>query len=297
MNMPGPQLLPIREVARLTGVTAVTLRAWERRYGLIQPHRTPKGHRLYTPDNLEQIHTIVAWLGRGVAVGQVRELLSRPSVPCAPDDLPWTDWREQLLSALLAFDSDQADRIYNTAMTTYPLQLTCSRLLEPAISGLQLRWTGQFGDELEQAFACTWLRSRLAARVYQNNCLQPGQALLVCNLSSDARQPGMWLLAAMLSHSGHRIELLDWCVPAAELGLISERRGLHGLVLYGSQALTSEQLRRELPTFMQQTSLPVYLAGPASLIHHREVQELGIEPVPDAPCSAYSRILQDFRSL
>ena len=35
--------LPIREVARQTGVNAVTLRAWERRYSLIVPLRTPKG--------------------------------------------------------------------------------------------------------------------------------------------------------------------------------------------------------------------------------------------------------------
>lgn len=39
--------LPIREVSRITGVNAVTLRAWERRYGLIVPHRTAKGHRLF----------------------------------------------------------------------------------------------------------------------------------------------------------------------------------------------------------------------------------------------------------
>ena len=40
------ELFPIREVARLTGVNPVTLRAWERRYGLIQPTRTESGHRL-----------------------------------------------------------------------------------------------------------------------------------------------------------------------------------------------------------------------------------------------------------
>ncbi|MBF4212988.1 MerR family DNA-binding transcriptional regulator, partial [Pseudomonas donghuensis] len=39
------ELFPIREVARLTGVNPVTLRAWERRYGLIQPTRTESGHR------------------------------------------------------------------------------------------------------------------------------------------------------------------------------------------------------------------------------------------------------------
>ena len=43
---PAEGLLPIRTVSILTGVHSVTLRAWERRYGLITPQRTPKGHRL-----------------------------------------------------------------------------------------------------------------------------------------------------------------------------------------------------------------------------------------------------------
>ena len=37
---------PIRVVSQRTGVNSVTLRAWERRYGLLKPLRTPKGHRL-----------------------------------------------------------------------------------------------------------------------------------------------------------------------------------------------------------------------------------------------------------
>lgn len=47
-------LVPIREVARLTGVNPVTLRAWERRYGLIQPTRTESGHRLYALSDIER---------------------------------------------------------------------------------------------------------------------------------------------------------------------------------------------------------------------------------------------------
>ncbi|MBT8131818.1 MAG: MerR family DNA-binding transcriptional regulator, partial [Gammaproteobacteria bacterium] len=38
-------LYPIRTVVSLTGINAVTLRAWERRYGLVKPKRTAKGHR------------------------------------------------------------------------------------------------------------------------------------------------------------------------------------------------------------------------------------------------------------
>ena len=41
------KLYAIRDVSDLTGVKPVTLRAWQRRYNLIQPQRTEKGHRLY----------------------------------------------------------------------------------------------------------------------------------------------------------------------------------------------------------------------------------------------------------
>ena len=46
---------PIREVSRLTGVNAVTLRAWQRRYGLVQPAPYREGHRLYSEQDIRQI--------------------------------------------------------------------------------------------------------------------------------------------------------------------------------------------------------------------------------------------------
>jgi hypothetical protein len=49
MNTPEPrpaaeESFPMRTVSVITGVNPVTLRAWERRYGLIKPARTAKGH-------------------------------------------------------------------------------------------------------------------------------------------------------------------------------------------------------------------------------------------------------------
>ena len=52
--------IPIRTVAALTGVNPITLRAWERRYGLVRPLRTPKGHRLYTQAHVAEIRRVLA---------------------------------------------------------------------------------------------------------------------------------------------------------------------------------------------------------------------------------------------
>ncbi|MBH3309707.1 MerR family DNA-binding transcriptional regulator, partial [Pseudomonas mosselii] len=45
-DTPSFDLLPMRDVVSLTGINPVTLRAWERRHGLISPQRTEGGHRL-----------------------------------------------------------------------------------------------------------------------------------------------------------------------------------------------------------------------------------------------------------
>ncbi|EBQ2874974.1 MerR family DNA-binding transcriptional regulator, partial [Salmonella enterica subsp. enterica serovar Montevideo] len=44
----------IGEFARLCGINAATLRAWQRRYGLLKPQRTDGGHRLYSDDDIRQ---------------------------------------------------------------------------------------------------------------------------------------------------------------------------------------------------------------------------------------------------
>jgi len=74
--MSNEALLPIRTVSALTGVNAVTLRAWERRYGLVRPKRTPKGQRLYTQAHVEEIQRVLALMRTGVAIGQVRAALA-----------------------------------------------------------------------------------------------------------------------------------------------------------------------------------------------------------------------------
>ena len=84
----APENLPIRTISSLTGVNAITLRAWERRYGLIRPPRTAKGHRLYTHEHVEEIRRVLALLERGVPISQVRGQL-RPDTSPRHGAGPW----------------------------------------------------------------------------------------------------------------------------------------------------------------------------------------------------------------
>jgi MerR family transcriptional regulator, light-induced transcriptional regulator len=76
--MPRPPRFTIRAASALTGINQNTLRAWERRHGLVRPERTPKGYRLYSDDDIERLRLIQRALQEGVTIGRVRDYLEAP---------------------------------------------------------------------------------------------------------------------------------------------------------------------------------------------------------------------------
>jgi DNA-binding transcriptional MerR regulator/anti-sigma regulatory factor (Ser/Thr protein kinase) len=78
----------IGAVAAMLGVEASTLRAWEQRYGVVKPPRTPGGHRLYSRDHVDQLRFVVAQMAQGMAAPDAHRLLQQRAeeVTFVPED-------------------------------------------------------------------------------------------------------------------------------------------------------------------------------------------------------------------
>ena len=72
---PGPGYLRIGELTRRTGVSPELLRAWEQRYGLLQPTRTPGGFRLYSADDEARVQRMQSLVSGGLAAAQAARLV------------------------------------------------------------------------------------------------------------------------------------------------------------------------------------------------------------------------------
>jgi len=64
----------LKAVLKETGLKADVLRAWERRYDLPKPHRTPGGHRLYSEYDIETIKWLMARQEEGLSISHATEL-------------------------------------------------------------------------------------------------------------------------------------------------------------------------------------------------------------------------------
>src|SRR5215207_5864611 len=81
----------IKEFAGIVGVPEATLRAWERRYSLLQPDRTAGNFRLYSRDDERRIRSMQAHMARGLAPAQAATLaLSESPVDVEPPSEPTT---------------------------------------------------------------------------------------------------------------------------------------------------------------------------------------------------------------
>ncbi|MDY0832499.1 MULTISPECIES: MerR family transcriptional regulator [unclassified Pseudomonas] len=285
--------LPIREVARQTGVNAVTLRAWERRYGLIVPQRTPKGHRLFSAEHVQRIHTILTWLNRGVPVSQVKSLIdTAPTASEPPVENEWHNRRQHLLQAVSELAERRVDDAFNQAMALYPPRTLCEQLLLPLLKELELRWQGQFGAQMERVFFYSWLRSKFGARMYHNNRQLNGAPLLLINHSDLPLEPHLWLTAWLASSADCPVEVFDWPLPAGELALAVEHLQPRAVLLYSSKALHVSALGKLLSGF----SCPKLITGPTVCIHQAELSVL-TQDIPELllaedPLSAHQVLIQ-----
>ncbi|WP_417614762.1 MerR family transcriptional regulator [Oceanisphaera sp.] len=125
---------PIREVAKLTGINPVTLRAWQRRYGLLKPARTEKGHRLYCEDDITQIRHILHWLEQGVSIGQVKGLLAEPEAVVTGSN--WEQAQTRLMNSALALNLGRLEADLLELTSLYPAELVLRHVIEPWLLAL-----------------------------------------------------------------------------------------------------------------------------------------------------------------
>lgn len=251
--------VPIREISRVTGVNTVTLRAWERRYGLLIPQRTSKGHRLYSRSDIERVKEIQVWLGRGLAIGKVKALLADEQRGTAVPEINsiWLQLAQQIQMAITAFNRNQLEHLIEETFSLYPIPMIADYLLLPLMAGLQ-------GDEpgkpvCRAFFTAVLLEYIQAAQSRQRQAAQGGKILVV-----SATQDESPLLPQVLHYgllvNQHQAEFLGY-LNAKESLVAAEALGAKIVVIIGCETINTSELQLHLNLWRERSAMTVVLAG------------------------------------
>ncbi|MCS2610288.1 MerR family transcriptional regulator [Halomonas dongshanensis] len=290
-HSPDTPLYPIREVSRLTGVNSVTLRAWERRYGLIRPQRTPKGHRLYAQDDISRIERILQWLNRGVPVSQVVDLLDQPETIEAPmpDAGDWESQVNQLQGVIEALDMPRLEALYHQSLALYPMSVMVNELWHPVIKRLEAKWVDE-PDELVRRTLETFLRSQVGIRLHYANQATRGPLILLNTMPDDPGPMWMLLIALMASEQGYRIQILDHTLALEALPQAVSRLHCSMVLLCSGQREQDDYYREALPIAAEALNVPLGVCGEVARLRDHDLRRSPVHVLGDDIPQAVARL-------
>jgi MerR family transcriptional regulator, light-induced transcriptional regulator len=148
----------IGEFARRVGVTPELLRAWEQRYGLLQPERTPGGFRLYGEEDAERVARMRRALDEGLSAAEAARVALEP---LPPPDRPIEDARARLMSAIEAYDEAAVQAALDDGLAAFGLETFVRDLILPTLSAVGRGWEQGRVEISQEHFASNLIRGRL----------------------------------------------------------------------------------------------------------------------------------------
>lgn len=157
----------IGEVAELTGVPAVTLRAWENRYGVVRPSRTASSYRQYDERDLETLQRMRALVDSGVPPRRAADLVAAP-VPRPSDHaatVPAAAIQDvtALARAGAALDNDGLRRILDEAFAVTSIETAVDAWLVPSMHEVGRSWEAGDLDVVSEHLVSAAVMRKLSA--------------------------------------------------------------------------------------------------------------------------------------
>ena len=285
---------PIRVLAEKTTVGTSTLRAWERRYGLLHPERTPKGHRLYNNQDVKRVLKILDLLNDGHSLPNISEMLSventstdalnlyaskSDETSTATDNTAmatiWDDFIQSTLEATSDFNIERIDAIYNEAASLYPVDMLTDRLIQPTITILGNRWKEHPERGVgEEHFYTSWLKNRLGARFHHSYSQARGARIICACVPGSFHEIGLMLFALSALTRGYRVLYFGANLPLDQLTYIAQRSAAKAVVL-SAQTRMDENTKQKLAGLTNELNIPVFIGGSDELIDTESFQAGG----------------------
>lgn len=289
---PDSSSYPIGVVSRRTGLPPATLRVWERRYGALEPARTPKGSRLYTEEQIEKLLLLRRVLAGGWRIGQVAGLdagelqaLAEESTPAEATatndtkpletDTDAATLRQEFLAAARRLDSDAMSRLLEDASVALSRARLFDRFLGPLLHDIGDQWAEGSLRPAHEHLATSTVRHWIEGLRPSLGPAGPASHLLVATPRGQLHELGALLVALCAEEVGWRVTYLGPNLPAEEIALAARELTVDAIAL--SLLHRAPQLTREMARLREQLGdeLPIFLGGVGAANEAEHLEDLG----------------------
>lgn len=230
-ELPSEPKYTIKIASHQTGILPVTLRAWERRYEILSPHRSENRYRMYSDRDI----AILCWLKNRVdqgipisnAANELRSMLKggywpevnlpEVAVRVLPDGTPPGEYARQLYAALVQHNENRSGDLLRSAAAEFNLHTLFQEVLVPVLLEIGEAWYSGRIRVTTEHFASTYIKGRLLAMMQTYPSRRGSGHILVGCAPGEQHDIAPLMLALLLRSKGYRVEYLGADVPLEDL--------------------------------------------------------------------------------
>lgn len=284
----------LKVVLKETGLTADTLRAWERRYGLPVPQRTAGGHRLYSQRDIETIKWLMKRQTDGLSISRAvdmwkeqiasgldpladtaHEAIAPTSIISAQHPLATTldEFRARWVEACLNFSESTSEQILNQAFSIFPVEAICIEILQKGLSEIGSLWYENRASVQQEHFASSLAIRRLDALLSASPLPTRKQTVIVGCPPEEWHTLIPLLLALFLRRRGLNVVYLGANIPAEQFSHMIKNVSADLVVLVAQQLITAATLQ-QAALMLSSHNISVAFGGRIFSIHPSLVESI-----------------------
>ena len=272
-------LYPIKVVAKRTGLSPHVIRAWEKRYDAVSPHRTDTNRRLYSTEQIERLTllrlaTAVGWnIGRiaQYPTDQLKSLLSdnnasdhtptrlvheTPGKRTASDNKISNPeyYLDACLRAVEIFEVEKLEHMLSEASVYLSQPVLLDQVIEPMMSTIGERWREGALRISQEHMASAAVRTFVGHLRSSYETTQSAPVIIVTTPAGQIHENAALIASITAASEGWRVTYLGPNLPAEEIAgavVLQHASAVALSIIYpaGDPGLRDEllKLRHQLP--------------------------------------------------
>lgn len=200
----------IKDIAKLTGVKAHTLRIWEKRYNLVNPRRTKTNIRYYTDEDLRHILNVCFLYKRGYKISKIavmsQEVLKKKVAGYSNLDLDFEDQIDALMLFVMELDSFNFNQILDQHISQKGLEETMSVVIYPFLEKLGMAWLAGSFTQVHESFVIQIIKSKILASIEAIDDMPSYKSKYIIYLPDQEQQElSLLFFHYLLKKNGNRV--------------------------------------------------------------------------------------------
>jgi DNA-binding transcriptional MerR regulator len=218
----------IKDLERISGIKAHTIRIWEKRYGIVEPKRTDSNIRFYCDTDVKKLMNVVILLNQGYKISKLAALdpheLSKKVLEISMISNGHDSQIENLVVAMIEMDESKFDKILNQSIIKEGFENTVFKLLYPFFEWIGVLWQAGSINPAHEHFITNLVKQKIYVAI-DSIPLPAGNEIkkfLLFLPEWDLHDMGLLVYDYLIRSRGYKVIYLGPAVPEDDIYSVSD---------------------------------------------------------------------------